>query len=203
MSFQSAPNCAEAVLQATIGSQQIANVLNFWKPTGYDQADLDALSNAVDARVGSDYLPLVSSGVSYNQTLVRGLENIIDLQSADGTNAGPGTAAGTGIPANNTFCITLRTGLTGRSARGRFYAWPTVASNYTAPSLLSVTYANALVAFLDAVQVDAFALGWNFVVLSRYSLGAKRTVAIHNNVIANVARNLIGDSQRHRLPRGH
>jgi hypothetical protein len=203
MPFQSVPETVELVIRGDIGGQTIANVIGFRKTGGYVQADLDALAILSDAQVGSDYLPLISSGVNYDSVLVRGLENIIDLSSTENTNAGPGTASGTGIPANNTFCVTLRSLYTGRSARGRFYAWPTIATNYSAPSVLSSTYGNAVVTFLNNLKTGAATAGWSMVIISRFSLGVKRPVGVTTNVTTIAYRNLIGDSQRHRLPRGH
>lgn len=203
MPFQSVPNAVECVIQGVIGSQAIANVMGFQFAGPYGQTDLDALAGVVDALVDSEYLPLVSSGVSYVQTKVRGLTSIIDLESVNTTGAGPGTAAGTGIPANNTFCVTARTGKTGRSARGRFYAWPTIAGNYSAPSILNAGYVTAMEAFLLDVRSAAASVNWVNCVISRFSLGTARAVGITTPIINWAARNNIGDSQRHRLPRGH
>jgi len=203
MAFQTAPECAEAVIQATFGGKSVNNVLNFWFPGGYTQTDIDALANAVDGVVGTNGLPLYNNDVLYEDTLVRGLTDIVDMTAVDSTSTGAGTA-GTGImPANVSFVVTLRTGFTGRSARGRLYMLPLDAGAFDDINEVSTTYANAAVAFVEAIIAAAALVGWTAVVLSRFSGGVKRTAATHLTITDVVARNRISDSQRHRLPKGH
>lgn len=204
MTFQSAPECAEAVIQGTYGGTPIANVLNFWYPGGYDQANIDDLAEAVDAAVGTNYLPVCVDDVEYVQTLVRGLENVIDLQAANGASSGPGgDNAGTPLPGNVTLCITLRTGFTGRSARGRFYAWPAGSDSLLSPDVFVTAYADALEAFLEEVKSQAIDVGWHLVILSRVSGGVPRGTATHLDVTSILARNTDSDSMRRRLKPGH
>lgn len=203
MPFQSVPNSAEAVIQGDISGQPVANVVGCLFPGSYVQADLDNLANAVDAWVGASYLPLVSNSVNYNQTHVRGLNAIIDLESTEAANAGPGTASGTGSGANCSFVITFRTGRTGRSARGRFYMWPYSSTALQTSQTVTTTFANAAAAALSALLTDIGAAGWTPVVISRRTLGAVRPIAITTPIITATARNVDVDSMRHRLVRGH
>lgn len=203
MAFQSAPDCAEAVIRATYGGKNIANVLNFHKVGGYSQADIDQLAAVVDDNVGSGYLALLSGNVTYVDTLVRGLTSDTDLTAAQNANAGVGTVSGGSYPANASACITLRTGFTGRSARGRFYAMPTGTSNGLGVNTVSTTYLDALVDFLQAVAGDADLEGWDLVVLSRFHNKAERETATFLDVTSISYRNNVLDSQRGRLPVGH
>jgi len=203
MSFQSAPNCAEAVINATISGTALANVLNFYKSSGYDQDDIDALAEAVDDAVGSDYLAILASAVSYNSTLVRGLENTVDLQASVTTNAGAGAVSGATMPNNVSLVATLRTGLTGRSARGRFYTMVMSSASLASQNTLSSTIGTGLSDFLLQVQINALAAGWQLCVLSRYNNLSKRATAIAFAVTDIEVRNLLVDSQRRRLPSGH
>jgi len=203
MAFQSAPECAEAVIQATAGGVNIANVLNFWYPGGYNQIKIDALADLVDANVGTDYLPICTTQVEYTNTLVRGLNGTVDYTGSNNSGAGVGTAAGDALPNNVSSCATLRTGFTGRSARGRFFAFPTGSNNVITDNTLASSYGTALVDFLNAIKTDAAAAGWHLVILSRRNNNTIRASATHLDVTDIVMRNLIVDSQRHRLPRGH
>lgn len=204
MPFQSAPDCAEAVIQATVSSSPMNNVLNFRKPGGYVQADIDNLADAVDSCVATYYRPFMAAGTTYVQTLVRGLTSAIDLTATNATGAGAGSHSGSvEMPSNTTLCIKLGTGLTGRSARGRFYSFPGTEACMAAQDLFTSAYGNGIVAFLTAVQAAAGAFNWDFVVLSRFTLGAKRTTAISNPITSIAYRNLIVDSQRGRLPSNH
>jgi len=108
------------------------------------------------------------------------------------------------LPANTSLCLTLRSGLTGRSARGRFYAFPTGDANLsTSPDLFEATYADDLVDMLDDIVTTASAQGWALCILSRFTAGAARTNAVPFIVTNIQARNLTCDSQRGRLPDDH
>jgi len=204
MPFQSIPECAEVVIHGQGGSKAIANVLGFWMPGGYLQADLDNLASAIDIAVGADYLPFVAAGSAYIRTDVRGLENVVDLTSSASSQAGPGTMSGTfELPSNVAFCVTLRTGLTGRSARGRFYSWPFADSGLSAVDTVTTTYANGIKTFVNACLTAGLSEGWYLSILSRRSLGALRPVGVHYTVTNIDYRNRTTDSQRGRLPANH
>jgi len=203
VTFQSVPECAEAVIEALVDTQPIANVLHFWRPGGYTLADLQALSVLVDNQVNTSYLDNVGAGVTYSQTSVRGLEFINDQTSSTSTGAGPGRDGTLTLPSNCSFCVTLRSVLTGRSSRGRFYAFPANQAILTADNTVSSTYANAIVDFLLNMRTDAGLAGWTMVIVSRFSNKVKRAAGVHFTVEQITHRNLIIDSQRGRLPQGH
>lgn len=203
MPFQSAPNCASAVINATYGGKNIANVLHFKKADGYDSADLLALAELVDAAVGGTYLDWVDDECEYINTVVTGLTDEVDLQRVANTNAGPGLLDGNGLPGNVSFVVTLRSAFTGRSARGRFYAFPFTNNVLFGIDGVTSAYGDGIVAFLEEVQVNALAAGWLMIVLSRFSGGVKRAEAVPFTVTDIAYRNLQTDSQRGRLPDGH
>jgi len=201
--FQPAPDCAVAVINASVGTKNIANVLNFHSTGGFNQANLDQLAANIDVICGSDYIPIIHTQVTYLNVSCRGLRTPIDISAVDGTNTGVGTASGTGLNSNVSLCATLRTGFTGRSARGRFFAFPAAGSDLSAVNEFSTTYANALVAMLQLIQSANATDGWDLVVLSRFSAGVRLATATFLPVTDIVARNRISDSQRHRLPVNH
>jgi hypothetical protein len=203
MTFQSAPNCAEAVIQASFGGVNLANVINFRKLSGYNQDDIDLLATTVDEQVGAHYRTFLSADVTYNGTLVRGLQDELDFTSFDPTHAGVGGLTDDSLPANVTLCATLRTGLTGRSARGRFYMLPTVVTQMTTPNTFASAVGTALALFLNDLKDATFAVSWDMVIVSRFNAGVKRGTAIANKVTSIEVRNLLSDSQRGRLPAGH
>lgn len=203
MPFQSVPNCAEAVIKATVDGVNVFNVLNFWFPSGYGQSDIDNLASAVDDIWGTNILPHLHTSYLYAGTFVRGLANIVDLQGQDLTNAGAGAEGGDSFPNNVAFVLTLYTGHTGRSARGRMYIGGIPASKTATQNTLDATYAGILVTDMLGMITAALAVGWQMTVVSRQSLGAVRPVGINTVVSSIVARNLVLDSQRRRLPTGH
>jgi len=203
MPFQSCPDIAEYVIAATYDSQPIANVLHAKLSGGYSQSDVNNLATAVDAWVASDYLALMNSHVTYNEVRVRGLASIIDLQSVVNTSSGAGTMGADALPANVCLCITLRTGLTGRSARGRVYGFPYHGAAQTGINTVSSTYANNLAAAFTNLLGVVISAGWDPVVLSRVTGGAPRTTGIGTTILVADARNTENDSQRGRLPHNH
>lgn len=203
MPFQPIVNAVEAVLHFNDGANDLANVLHFQFTSAYTSTDLIALGGLIDGVVASNYLPLIYDSVAYVATTVRGLSVANDISATVTTSAGNGTAGVTGLPSNVSFCLTLRSGLTGRSARGRFFAMPTIIGNLTTPDVFSSTYANALVTMLQGIQTAAAAVPATLVIASRITAGAPRTSGVTFPVVSISHRNLLVDSQRGRLPRNH
>lgn len=199
MPFQSVPDTAEAVIKGTYQGRNIANVINFKFSGGYNQTNIDELAGVVDGWVDSTYKDNFNAGVSYVETLVRGLENEIDLFDVANSGAGPGNANETQMPANNTCCISIRSGLTGRSARGRFYGWPFIAEALTSPNVWVSTYPAALVSALESLQSLAAADGWTMVIVSRFTGGAKRGTAVTFDVTGFSSTSNDVDTIRRRL----
>ncbi len=199
MAFQSVADTAEAVINFDNIGQPGINRVNFQKTGGYDQDDIDALAALVDAWVFDDYLPLINIGVDYLFTRVRGLESAVDLEATEDENAGPGTQAGTGAPAQQSFVTQLQTGATGRSARGRFYWMPTVITVFDTARTLLQAQADAYVDAMADLVAAAAAVGWDMVVTSRYTAGAARPTGVNRIVTDVTAPNLNLDTQRRRV----
>jgi len=203
MPFQSVPSCASVAIEGVIDSQPIVNVLNFWRPAGYVQADIDQLGVDVDGAWSADMLPNLHSTYTYVQCAVRGLELIVDLQNINGAGTGPGGEGGDALPSNCAFVLTEYTGHSGRSARGRLYVPGIPASITATANTVTSVWAVLVRDALRNIQTIAAGHGWQLTIVSRVSLGVKRPVGVNFPVVNIVARNLILDSQRNRLPVGH
>ena len=203
MTFQPAPDCAEAVIKATYGGKEINNVLNFYRTGGYVQLDLDNLAAVVDLAVHTYYKPYISNQATYIGTTVRGLATAIDLQSVNADHAGVCGAGGVALPANTSLCATLRTGFTGRSARGRFYAMPSSVTFLAGVNTFDPVYGNAIGFLLDHIRSEALLQGWSMIVLSRRHDGVVRPSAVGYPVYSIQVRNFKADSMRNRLPDPH
>lgn len=203
MAFQSAPDCANVIINATYLGKPIANVLSFRKAGGYSEVDLEFLAETIAQQVQTLYKPYCNATVLFDVVTAKGLENIVDFSYASTVAAGAGTAAGSAGPSNVSLCVTLRTGHTGRSARGRFFAFPASLGALSGPNSFLAAYGDALTAFLVACRTEAPLVGWEQIVLSRHSAGVLRPVAIGYPVTSTIVRNLTVDSQRNRLPNPH
>jgi len=205
MAFQSCPQIASIAIHATNNGKQIANILHAHKSVPYTQTHIDDLASGVEAAVSGVYEPLMSDNLLLADLTVTGLENINDFQSTITFGASPGTASGNPLPANNSLVATLRSGLTGRSARGRIYTFPTGASNVssTGGDLYTSGYVTNVAALWSAVFAAIATSGWDQVILSRFTGGAERLTGVGFLVTDVEVRNSVADSQRRRLPKGH
>lgn len=203
MTFQSAPRCAEAVPVMIVAGELVVNVFNFKYVADYDQTAINRLAEVVDAWMGAHYLLMLSTSLSYNQTLVRGLESSVDLTAANTTSAGVGSITGAVLPNNVAFCVTHRSGMTGRSARGRTFIPAIGEAELVATNTVSTTYKAAADAVFNTLNTNALAAGWQFSILSRVNAGVKRSTAVAYTIVSSEARNSILDSQRGRLPDNH
>jgi len=202
MPFQSAPNCANAYVQCAQQNVVVGHSLNFYKADGYTQADIDNLAAAVDDWFSTHVLPLLHSGCTYVNTTVRGLTSPVDntAVNADGAGVG-GDSTGRILPANVSWVVKFTTAFTGRSARGRAYMFGLSDddTNVANRNTITATFgANALTAW-NALIAAAAAVGWTWVVLSRYSEGVPRALP-HPYTIEGVGyTDLLIDTRRGRL----
>lgn len=203
MAFQSAPDCAEAVVRNTLSGQQVNNVFNFRKAGGYTLTDLQQLADDVSAWWAASVMPNLCVSLIYTGCLVRGLEFEADQEAVAGIGTTPGSVSGIVAANNVAFVMTHRTGFTGRSSRGRTFLGGLAANDFDSSDSLNATRVGLLnVAFEPLTDFPALN-GWEFVVLSRFHNGAKRLTATALAVTFTEARNRFTDSQRGRLPAGH
>jgi len=199
MAFIPFTDCAEAVFNFTLNGKPAANVMNFQYTGAYDQTAIDDLAAVLDLAVWTYLLQYMQSNVQYLNVLVRGLTSPIDLTATNGDNADSGAASGTLLSNQTSYVITLGTGFTGRSARGRYYAMPMGLVNTTSPRAVSTSYANAMVDAIADMLVDAATAGWDGVIASRETGGAPRTTGVTFLITDIIAGALNIDTQRRRV----
>jgi len=205
MAFQSVPNTAQARVVFELEGVQFSNTFFYEADGGYGQSDLDDLAVAVDSLAVPTLLGLLATLVAYLRTDVVGLGNINDLVSSANAAAGIGTGpAGRPGPRNVSFCVTRRSALTGRSARGRVYVsgLSMSATNYegTGFSSLSTTTAENVRAAIDLFRSMTSTLpAWQPVLVSRYTLGSKRAVGVTFNWETTTFDDRRVDTMRRRL----
>jgi len=203
MAFQTAPNCAEAVVGWSLAGAPMKNILTFERTAGYTLVDLENLANAVDTWWAAQVKPLTSNQCTYDGTLVRGLELENDQTAFDASGVGIGGNSSPACPANAAACITHRSAFTGRSARGRTY--------FGGFGVNQVGNAQGWIGTLCPALADTFIVlraavalsGWSHVVISRFAQGVKRNFAITFLIVTSVARNGAIDHIDGRLLKGH
>lgn len=199
MAFQPAPNTVQALIGYLMDDIPVSNVLNFQMPSGYVQADLDALSELVDQWVHDSIIPNLSNGIVYQRTEVKGLEALVDLISVNDTNGGDIGAGGARQANNVAKAFTLRSGFTGRSARGRIFLGGIDTSWMTSTNHVSQAFVDEIIEALEALIDLANAIGWFLVIVSRYTGGVKRATAVNYLVTSVGVSDLTVDSMKGRL----
>lgn len=200
MAFQSVPNVAEAIVRMSVAGSTIINTFYGSRVAGYTLGDINDLAIAVDAWVGGSYLLNLSSDLGYIETVVTGLENENDFQVSNSTNAGVGAVPSGPTTNSVAFCVTRRSALTGRSARGRVYVPINQAQLQADKNYMNAASAQAIEDSLNAVRAAMLAAGWIEVIVSRFSNKAVRPLGVAFGVEEYTYRNLRVDSQRGRMP---
>jgi hypothetical protein len=166
----------------------------------YDLEALQALADVTDDVVTESMKPLLSSGITYVNTVVKGLGLENDQVAVAATGAGAGGIAEAITAPQVSFAIRRLAGLTGRSARGRVYLPPPIGTQVNAnKNFLNVATADAWVDALMAWNSAIVAESWFSVIVSRTHAGALRTFGITFPVILWSYHNLRLDTQRRRL----
>lgn len=164
---------------------------------------LNTLAAQIDITPASGLLADLSNQLSYVRTDVRGLDLENDLTATANANAGVGGVASYCTPPNVAFAVSKKSGLTGRSARGRVYlaGFPVNGAYLFSSSShqLTVAAAEAYRIHVDGFRNVINLLGvWDAVIVSRFNNGAKRTVAVTFPWTATTIHDRYLDTQRKR-----
>lgn len=204
MAYQRVPNTAEVVVRYEMAGNPFVNIYHAERSAPYAQIDLDALATAVDSGPAASLLADLSLAVDYVRTDVRGLNAENDMTATDNSNAGVGGNSNTPLPNHSAFAIQKRSGLTGRTARGRVYIGgiPRAFINISAGEYdeMHPTFAAVYVAHVDGFRTGIDAVGlWDPVIVSRYSAGVKRAEGVTFPWVSSTYRSLKLATQRKRM----
>jgi hypothetical protein len=199
MVFIPVPNAAEVLMNFTWNGEQVKMVFGVgWEAEPDSAAMLD---------IADDFDTWHNTNLKAAQTTEITLDSIDVIPQWDNTAPSvtkilttprPGTATGDSVPNNAAPCITLLTGLRGRSYRGRKYI-PGYPETNVDGSLVGLSNLSALLTIMGAIvpllSADDAALG----VISRQLNNVARVIGVITAVTAFKADQII-DSQRRRLP---
>lgn len=210
MATQLCPGIASLTVSALTPSTDVAqNILHFAKNDGtsWGTGDLTNLVDSFDTWLGTTngakaFLDHMKSTATIQNLLGRDLS--VDGGAEFGkTVSHAGTDLGTQLAAGLTFAITLRSGLVGRSYRGRlFMIAPTASFTVTTPDTVDPTKADDVVT--GFTSLIAAAAGWSpamkWVILSRRHNNVARGTGIGTPVVSVGYSELVIDYQRRRAP---
>ena len=201
MAFVPVPNTAlvEAVYQ--LDSQICENTLYFEFASGTPTAaDLTDLVEAVNSAIRTSILPFLTT-VTQLLRVIGTLLDVVDAIQYTSVTSLPavGGVASETMPNSSAACISFRTGLTGRSFRGRNYILGIPVGNVTQNTLNS-DWTALMVTGWNAIGSAAFDIGWNWVAVSRVSGGLDRAEGVTTPITTVLFTDNIIDTQRRRGP---
>lgn len=200
MAFIPVPDVAEVTIRFTYFSQVIVNTLYFNKTGGFSGSDLPDLATAV-----MNWWSTRMKGRITNQcALISVVARDISAESAPVSEVFPvspiaGTVDNPGLPGNVCWTIQFKTGLAGRSYRGRNYIGA-LPENAVDGNQIQADDAAAFLAAYVALNSDInLTIAATHVVVSRYHNNAPRTTGVATAVESYGFVDFFLDSQRRRL----
>lgn len=201
MTFIPAPNIVRVELRATKEGQFVENRFHvncFHTPTTTDLANIGSVVTTIAL---GDWLPLLPSNLALREIVLTSLQTENDIQLIGPFEAGTvGTASGDPLPNNNSLCISLRSGFTGRSARGRLY-WMGLTESQVTQSSVNSTPAEDIRAAVDSIRTTLDTNSYALTIVSYFTNGDPRVGGpVYFEVNACTLVDTVIDSQRRRLP---
>jgi len=199
MAFPPVADCVEVQLRALIDDQHVEN--RWFVNVGAPPTDLvmNSVAGVAASWINPTYRDLANANVTFTEivvtdkSVVDGAEISVPVNLAGLVDSAP-------YPNETAFCISCRSGLTGRSRRGRIFLFPPSSSNVTPPNKVTDAYRtgaiDAVQALMDAYATSGFAMG----VVSYVSGGAPRVTPLFTRYVSAIAVDNLLDSMRSRKP---
>lgn len=202
MPFVPVPDCVQCQIEGRVDAQTVINDLYFRSTIGPRSAvDVTALATALAGWMDATYAPLLNSVYTGVRVRARGLTNPDGFVSEVSLAGTVGGVVGGAAPNNVSMAVSFRTGLGGRSQRGRNYV-PIMSKVDLDGNNISGTFAADVVDAYSDLLFPGPVLpgGWIWVVVSRITGGEPRAEGIFHEVMSVLVVDLIVDSMRRRLP---
>lgn len=200
MAFQAVPDTAAVHFRATLFGQLIENILYFTKDGGFDSAALADLGDLADVWWNTSVMALLSNNYTYRETFVQDIS--VEAGDVYTTLANSGeTGADSSAecaPNNVAIAVSLRTGLAGRSFRGRNYV-----SGLSMNKIVGNQFETAFITDIQAAYAELLdqlvSSDFTWVVVSRVADGVLRATGVITPVLVPVITDIFVDSMRRRL----
>jgi len=207
MPFVPVPNTALVELRMSLDGQDIENTLWFENGSDPDATALSELGNLLLDWWIARYKPLTSIACFLREVVVSSMTTESSPQvSVPAPSDTHGDATDEIMPGNVSICVSFRTGLRGRSFRGRNYFAGLTIGQVTGSEVIS-TQITAITTAYGFLGADISATDWTWVIASRFSgvdpdtgKPIPRAEGVTTPVQSVVITDTIVDSQRRRLP---
>jgi len=201
MAFQPAPGVAEVQVRFTVLEQLAMNTFYFFKNSTWSEANLESLVVNIEDAVFTNWLPILNQSFVMREVYARDLTTAVAAQAVSSIYANEtGALTGTGSPSMLAKAVARRSGLTGRSARGRIY-WAGIDPEQVDNNSLLPTPAAAIVAALESIDAVGIAEGAVPAIISRVVNGVPLEEAVVYVIADWIMTDLILDTRRSRKPR--
>jgi hypothetical protein len=194
------PGIIQVELRAVMEEQHVENRVMVDTHHAPVVSDFTGLHTFFDSWVTSQYRTICCNNVTWQEMV------LTDMSRGDGlqviypmTQVGAATAAA--MPNETSLCVSLRGGLRGRSARGRWFCLPPSQADRDGPNQVSTGYAAAALSVMQAMIDGVFtATGFQTCVVSLYNEGEPRVTPVNYHYTTATLVDRILDSQRSRKP---
>jgi len=202
MPFVPAPNIMSVEMRAIRNGQKVENRVNINAMAPVIRASLEDVAIGLWNWWVADYAPLLSIGVQLSEVVAT------DLSIPDGEqftyNPGgivTGGIVGASLPNESAFCVSLRSGNRGRSARGRFFTLSVNVAQMADDNNLTAAAAGLFVAALNTLRTNIAAGGRALTIVSYRTNNAPRPGGpVYYPVTSAVMTDTLVDSQKRRKP---
>lgn len=192
-------NTARIEIRWTLESQQCENTFAVHGTVPWTEALLLTANTLVTGWIVDSYAPLLSNAILFTEIESTGLDDVDGPQVTTSVSHA-GDVSGVTLPNESSFCISLRSGLTGRSRRGRWFMPPPLLANRDGVNSVSVAYADAAKGALNDLMELWTEASQRMGVISRIHNSAQRVPPLFTPYSNATYVNLILDSQRNRRP---
>jgi hypothetical protein len=206
MPFVPVPGTLAIDIIYTLDNQRAENTLYFERPDGWSLAQIITFMDALAVFISTDLIPLLASATQFVELIGR----LLDTASSVGFNLPisppvSGTNTSEPLPNNVTFTTSFRTGLSGRSFRGRNYTVG-MPSDKVVGNLVTLDFRTGILDFYTGLIAFAADNDCTWVVVSRFSgvdgsgNPIPRVTGVTTPVLTVGQFDNVVDSQRRRLP---
>lgn len=207
MPFVPVPDVVQVDTIFLLDGQRVENTSYWFKETGWTLSDIGDWLGEMNTVIQAELLPFLTSSIQLIELVAR----LLDTASSIGLSFVPepipsGSVAAEALPNNDTYTISFKTGLTGRSFRGRNYV-PGLTIDSVVSNNVTATFRAGVLSFYNTLKAQGEANGLTMVVVSRYS-GVNpvtgdpipRAIGISTPITTFTTFDTVVDSQRRRLP---
>lgn len=201
MPFVPAPNVVELQFRCTFDGEQTMNRVHVHVGGPPTQAICQALATAGLTWWTGNVTAITGATLALREVYCKGVDNLNSFEATASPPAPvPGTQVGDTLPNNCSLAVSLRSGLTGRSARGRWFWQGLTEAQVTASRVIAGTVAS-IDAAITNLRSAIVTLGHELIIVSYRANGIPRPGGpVYFSVINVIVVDSVIDSQRRRLP---